>query len=179
MQSGDAVECAIIGAEGWVGAQLFGGMPISSIVAFQQIAGTGLRMADSELKQVLQEVPALAALMDLFKGALLAQTMQFSACNRLHDAVSRSARWLLLCCERTGDPDLPLTHEFLAEMLGGGRSSVSATLQSLERDGLVEQYRGHVTIRNAKGLRDRACECHEIVLAIMDRYSESLRSAAA
>ena len=88
------------------------------------------------------------------------QVAQTAACNRLHDMEQRLARWLLMCQDTTDSGFLPLTHEFLAQMLGTGRPTVTIAAGVLERAGLIENTRGSVTILNRKRLEDAACECY-------------------
>ena len=91
------------------------------------------------------------------------QVAQLAACNRLHEIEQRLGRWLLMCQDRVDAPVLPLTHEFLAEMLGTGRPSVSLAARALEDAGLIENFRGTVKILNRKGLEQAACECYGVI----------------
>src|SRR5258708_23365911 len=91
------------------------------------------------------------------------QVAQLVACNRLHEIAQRLARWLLMCQDRFDAQLLPLTHEFLAQMLGTGRPSVSLAAGFLENAGLIENLRGTVKILNRKRLEDAACECYGII----------------
>jgi CRP-like cAMP-binding protein len=91
------------------------------------------------------------------------QVAQIAACNRLHDMDQRLARWLLMCQDRVNSEMLPLTHEFLAQMLGSGRPTVTIAAGILERAGLIENTRGNVKIVNRKRLEDAACECYGVI----------------
>jgi CRP-like cAMP-binding protein len=91
------------------------------------------------------------------------QVAQLAACNRLHDIEQRLGRWLLMCQDRIDSQLLPLTHEFLAQMLGTGRPSVSLAARELEDAGLIENLRGSVKILNRKGLEQAACECYGVI----------------
>jgi CRP-like cAMP-binding protein len=98
------------------------------------------------------------------------QVAQIAACNRLHEVEQRLARWLLMCQDRIGSAELPVTHEFLAQMLGTGRPSVSLAAGILQRAGMIENIRGTVKILNRKALEGSACECY----AAMRQFSASM-----
>jgi CRP-like cAMP-binding protein len=91
------------------------------------------------------------------------QVAQLAACNRLHGIDQRLARWLLMCQDRFDSQLLPLTHDFLAQMLGTGRPSVSLAAGVLEDAGLIENLRGTVKILNRKSLEAVACECYGVI----------------
>jgi CRP-like cAMP-binding protein len=91
------------------------------------------------------------------------QVAQLAACNRLHETEQRLVRWLLMCQDRVDSKLLPLTHEFLAQMLGTGRPSVSLAAAVLEHAGLIENLRGSVKILNRKSLEAAACECYGVI----------------
>jgi CRP-like cAMP-binding protein len=91
------------------------------------------------------------------------QVAQTAACNRLHDVKQRLARWLLMTQDRVDSGSLPITHDFLATMLGTDRPSVSLAAGVLQRKGLIEYTRGAVKIMNRKKLEDSACECYGII----------------
>jgi CRP-like cAMP-binding protein len=91
------------------------------------------------------------------------QVAQLAACNRLHDIDQRLARWLLMCQDRVDSQSLPLTHEFLAQMLGTGRPSVTLAAGALESSGLIENMRGTVRVVNRKSLEQAACECYAVI----------------
>ena len=91
------------------------------------------------------------------------QVAQTAACNRLHDIEQRLARWLLMTQDRLDSGSLPITHDFLATMLGTDRSTVSLSAGVLQRNGLIEYTRGAVKIVNRKKLEDSACECYEVI----------------
>ena len=95
-----------------------------------------------------------------YNEALLAQAYHTVACNAVHPVEARCCRWLLSTHDRVDEDALPLTHEFLAEMLGVQRSTVSATLRSLQTTGLIEQHRGGIAVLDRAGLEQAACECY-------------------
>jgi CRP-like cAMP-binding protein len=91
------------------------------------------------------------------------QVAQLAACNRLHEVEQRLVRWLLMCQDRVDSPLLPLTHDFLAQMLGTGRPSVSLAAAALEDAGVIENLRGTVKILNRKSFEEIACECYGVI----------------
>ncbi len=100
------------------------------------------------------------------------EVTQIAACNRLHEVDERLARWLLMCQDRVDSPILPLTQEFLAQMLGVRRASVSVAASILQRAGLIEYGRGHVTILNQLGLEEAACECYGVIKQQLENWRD-------
>jgi CRP-like cAMP-binding protein len=128
-----------------------------------QMAGGGLRIRSEVFRDVLQDAPTLRSELSRFALMHGLQVAQLAACNRLHEVEQRLARWLLMCQDRVDSKLLPLTHEFLAQMLGTGRPSVSLAAGALENAGLIENLRGSVKILNRKSLEDTACECYGVI----------------
>jgi CRP-like cAMP-binding protein len=177
MQDGTAVETMIVGPEGCVGVPPFLGIQRQHARAFQQIAGSGLRMSTTDFLRETSPPGALRTAVNAFVGLSLSQAMQTAACNRLHEAEARCARWLLLCAQRLNRHDLPLTHEFLSQMLGTTRPSVTATIGKLEEQHLVEQSRGRIRIIDEPGLASRACECYEVLCSDYMEFAKTLAAA--
>jgi len=100
---------------------------------------------------------------------LMAQISQTAACNRFHGAEARLARWLLMTRERVGSDKFPLTHEFLAHMLGLRREGVTEAAGALKRRRLIGYHRGSIEILDAKRLKASACTCYETVKAAYER----------
>jgi len=94
---------------------------------------------------------------------LAMQSTQLAACNQLHDVVQRLARWLLMSQDRIGGTKLPLTQEFLSQMLGSRRASVSIAASALQKKGLISYTRGAVTVSDRPGLEEAACDCYAII----------------
>jgi CRP-like cAMP-binding protein len=167
---GEGVELATIGKEGMVGVSVILGdrdRPIERAVA--QIAGDAL-IVDADLFEArLDESDGMRHLMLAYTHTLLKHVAQGVACNRLHPVEQRCARWLLATRDRVDRDELELTHEFLAQMLGVRRASVSETLSVLQRAGLVSTRRGAILIEDPSGLREAACECYEVVREEYDR----------
>jgi CRP-like cAMP-binding protein len=155
-----SVEVGIIGREGLVGLPLvfgYGGAPTRAIV---QLPGNGLSISSAALIEVFPQCLQLCGLIQRYAFMQQMQMAQIAACNRLHDMEHRLARWLLMCQDTADSSLLPLTHEFIAQMLGTGRPTVTIAAGVLERAGLIENTRGSVKIVNRKRLEDAACECY-------------------
>jgi CRP-like cAMP-binding protein len=146
-----------------VGMSLTAGLQRGTFRAIMQMAGTGMRVPASVFRDILFDAPMLRS--ELCRFALMhsMQVAQLAACNRLHEVEQRLARWLLMCQDRKDSQRLPLTHEFLAQMLGTGRPSVSLAAAALENAGLIENQRGTVKILNRKSLEEAACECYGVI----------------
>lgn len=160
---GRSVEAGIVGKEGVVGAGIAVGLKLSPQIAISQVPGNGLRVKIEALKATLTCAPELLFWMNRFAQIQTLLVSQSAACNRLHGIEQRLARWLLMSQDRLDSEAVPLTHEFLAEMLGTGRPSVSVAAAILQRAGLIEYGRGSVTVVNRKGLERAACECYQAV----------------
>jgi CRP-like cAMP-binding protein len=113
--------------------------------------------------------PGLQRLLGLYAQAFMSQVAQSTACNRLHSAEQRLARWLLICRDRIGRDDVPITHETLAVMLGVRRATVTEAAGALQRQGLIRYRRGIITILDRARLETTSCECYTIVRAEFDR----------
>jgi CRP-like cAMP-binding protein len=163
VQDGRSVEVGISGSEGIVGAPLVFGFESVPMRAITQVPGTGLRIQSSALEETFGQTPNLRFLIDHYVMTQQLQVAQLAACNRLHDMDQRLARWLLMCQDRVDSANLPLTHEFIAQMLGAGRPTVTIAAGMLERAGLIANTRGSVKILNRKRLEDAACECYRVI----------------
>jgi CRP-like cAMP-binding protein len=160
---GRSVEVGIVGREGMVGMSLTVGLRREMFRAIMQMAGSGVRVRSEAFRSTLLRAPVLRAELSRFALVQGMQVAQLAACNRLHETEQRLARWLLMCQDRVDSKLLPLTHEFLAQMLGTGRPSVSLAAAVLEDAGLIENLRGTVKILNRKSLEAVACECYGVI----------------
>jgi CRP-like cAMP-binding protein len=160
---GRSVEVAIVGHEGIVGTPLAVGINRGPYRSIMQISGTALRVEAETLEEQLQGMPELRLLMNRFVLVQGLQIAQIAACNRLHEIEQRLARWLLMCQDRVVSESLPVTHEFLAQMLGTGRPSVSLAAGILQKTGIIENSRGAVKILNRTELESAACECYPAI----------------
>ena len=164
----NAVETATVGAEGFVGFEALLGGHIASQRVLVQMGGTATRLPIDALRAAAQRSPALQALLLGYVRFLLVQAMQSVACNGLHSVRQRCARWLLTAQDRAGTNRFNLTHQFLAEMLGLQRPSVTLAARVLQESRLIRYSRGTVTVLNRKGLERAACECYAIVRQALD-----------
>lgn len=160
MNDGKSVEVGIVGKEGFVGLPLLGGFRTSPYRMNIQAEGTLFRIGSADLQEMLVKCPQLLKALVQFSQKAALQVTQTAACNRLHEVEERLARWLLMSRDRIDSDDLPLTQEFLGQMLGTRRSSVSLAAASLQKARLIEYVRGHVTILDRKGLEGASCECY-------------------
>jgi len=157
---GRSVEVAIVDKEGIVGTPLVVGPHRGPHRVVVQIPGSGLRVKSAVLMDTLRSAPEMRLIWNRYVLIQGLQVAQLAACNRLHEIEQRLARWLLMCQDRIDSKILLVTHEFLAQMLGTGRPSVSLAAGILQRGGLIENARGAVTILNRAGLEAAACECY-------------------
>lgn len=169
-RNGAGVELATIGNEGMAGVAVVlvsRDRPIERAVS--QIAGETLLIDADVLETRFADSPELRQLMLAYTHTLVKHVAQGVACNRLHPVEQRCARWLLATHDRVGRDELELTQDFLAQMLGVRRASVTETLGVLQRAGLVSTRRGGIRIEDRAGLRDASCECYEVVREEYDR----------
>ena len=163
MTNGQAIETATVGNEGAVGAMSGFGTRLGFTRAVVQAPLTASRMSSKDFRTAIQASDGLRQLMVAYNEVLLAQVQQTAACNALHAIESRLARWLLQTRDRTDHDVLPLTQEFLSQMLGVQRTTVNLALRQLQRAGVVRHRRGKVEITDRNGLEEVACECYAIV----------------
>ena len=171
MDEGPSVEIATIGNEGVVGLTVaWGGDAMNPReVATVQAPGEVVSMDAGAFRAELRKQGALASLVERYTLAFFSQVSQQVACNGLHSVEQRCARWLLLTHDRVGTAEFPMTHEFLAQMLGVRRASVTVTAGVLQRAGFVEFSRGRVAVVDRAGLEGAACECYAVTREVYDR----------
>lgn len=163
MSGGDGVEVGLISREGFPEHLLLLGPQKSASECFMQVDGTAMRMSFKRFHEEFQRNEALRALILEYTQYEALALAQLAACNRLHEVEDRMARWLLMVQDRMGEPVIRLTQEFLGDMLGTRRSSVTLVAGSLQRAGLIEYTRGSVTILDRAGLEQTTCECYGIM----------------
>jgi CRP-like cAMP-binding protein len=163
LRDGAAVEVGIAGREGMLGVQAVLGDDVSINEAMVQVPGSALRMPADVLRREAQASPELRAVLLRYVQAVLNSATQSAACNRAHLLEQRLARWLLTARDRAGTDRLPLTHEFIAMMLGVRRAGVTVAAQSLQTSGLIQYAHGRITIADREGLEVAACECYEVI----------------
>ena len=169
LADGAAVEAALIGNEGMVGLPLLLGVARDTAEMIVQGPGTGLRLGAAAFVAALAEEPALREVLGRYAVARVSQLGQTAACNARHPVEQRCARWLLELADRMQRIAFPLTHEFLAEMLGVRRASVSEAAAGLQRAGLIRYQRGQVRVLDRARLELAACECYQTLAALIDR----------
>lgn len=172
MANGATVETGTTGKEGIIGFSLLLGSNRMPRRTFMQVPGRGYKIKASRLKEELANPGTLKARVSCYVMAYLQQTGQIAACNRLHDIAERLARWLLMCHDRMESDNFPMTHEFLGEMLGTPRSTVTLAAGILQKDGL-EYSRGKIHIRDRQGLEKAACECYQTIRKEFERLGFS------
>jgi CRP-like cAMP-binding protein len=162
MKDGKTAEAGIVGNEGLTGTPAAVGLSRSPLQAIVQITGDGFRVGVAALQKTLESTSQLRLMLSRYAVVQGMQVAQTAACNRLHAVGQRLARWLLMTQDRVDSESLPITHDFLATMLGTDRPSVSLAAGVLQKKKLIEYTRGAVKIVNRKKLEDSACECYGI-----------------
>jgi CRP-like cAMP-binding protein len=171
LAEGRTVEAGIVGKEGVVGLPALAGLSRSPLREVVQISGDGLRMAVSTLREmVATTAPQLRYQLERFSVLLGLQVAQTAGCNRLHGVEQRLARWLLMAQDRVSTALLPITHDFLATMLGTDRPSVSLAAGQLQKAKVIEYNRGSVRIVNRAELERISCECYGVI----QRYTSEM-----
>ena len=168
-EKGESVEVGLIGREGFSGLPaLFGQRQMSHAVVIQG-AGSALRIRASVMREELMKGGVFAQLVYEFTYMQMVQMTQSVLCNRMHQVEARLARWLLTSADRTEASELMLTQEFLAQMLGSRRSTVTVAAGELQRTGAIDYSRGRIRIVDRAKLESKACECYAIVRSTYDR----------
>lgn len=162
-ENGAVIEVGVVGREGMTGIHAFLGDRLEPNHTIVQCEGRGFRISDAELRRLFRKGGSLQTLLLRFTYCLIAQISQTAACNQLHLTDQRLARWLLAMSDRIDDSVIPLTHEFLAHMLGASRARVSEALRRFRDGGAVESRRNQIVIRDRQKLESWACECYEEV----------------
>jgi CRP-like cAMP-binding protein len=163
LENGDAIEVGLIGPEGMVGMPLILGVDSAPAGAIVQMQGTALRISPAALRQAFNESKVLRTRLLRYMQALYTQVSQTAACNGHHGLEERLARWLLIAHDRAEGDQFPMTHEFMALMLGVRRSGVTVTASTLKQAGLISYANGRMTILDRPALEAVACECYGIV----------------
>jgi CRP-like cAMP-binding protein len=171
MADGATIEVGCVGSEGLAGSSAVLGVLTSPHQNIVQVPGEALRMDAGELAQACSCDGRLRQLMVQYHAFFFSQVSQSVACNGLHSVSQRCCRWLLITHNGAQSDRLPLTHEFLAMMLGVRRVSVTLVLQPLQEQGLIRGGRGTITILDRRGLEIAACECYQ---RVKDEYARLL-----
>ena len=166
--SGDSVEVGVVGFEGMAGISAVLGVNQSPYQALVQYPNGAMRISVHDLREEFELGGALQSRLLRYVQALLLQTSQIAACNRLHTISERLARWLLMSQDRCQCADLPFTQEFLSLMLGTRRPSVTEAAVILQTEGSIHYRRGNIKILDREGLEEHSCECYEVVKTEFD-----------
>jgi CRP-like cAMP-binding protein len=168
-EDGSSVETATIGPEGVIGVPLFVSREYSPSKAVVQISGRAATIAAGPLQQAMMESNGLRQVFDCYTHAFLAQVLQTVACNTIHSTEERLAKWLLMSADRMNGDGIPFTHEFLAEMLGVGRPTVSLIARTLQTAGLIQYRRARIAIVDRPGLEEASCSCYHAIRRAYER----------
>ena len=163
LESGETVEAGIVGKEGIAGMPSAVGLRRNPFREVVQIAGDGFKIKVDVLQDILRSSPHLQMMISRYIVLHCLQVSQTAACNRLHSAEQRLARWLLMTQDRVDFGVLSITHDFLATMLGTDRPTISLAAGILQKKKLIEYRRGAVKILNRKKLERSTCECYGII----------------
>ena len=163
LKDGRTVEAGLLGNEGASGMPAVLGLSRSPLREIVQIDGDAFRVRVKALRELLPSTPVLQATLNRYAAGLAMQVAQTAACNRLHKIEERLSRWLLIAQDRVDSGIVPITHDFLATMLGTDRPSVTVAAGILQREGIIEYTRGSVRILNRKKLESFACECYALI----------------
>jgi CRP-like cAMP-binding protein len=174
LEDGRTAEAASIGREGAIGGIVSAGHKPAFARAVTQIAGPALRIETARIEAAKQRSLVVRDLFARYADALLAQVCQSVVCNAFHPMQQRLARWLLTTQDRIASNELPLTQEYLAQMLGVHRSTVIRVARSLQDHGVIRKARGRLTVLNRAKLEKTSCECYG---AVARHYARILRLA--
>jgi CRP-like cAMP-binding protein len=169
MPEDSSVEVGTVGSEGAVGMMVGLGSRVSFICALVQVSGIALCIPASRFRAAAGQSARIRDLIVRYSELQLGQIQQTAACNALHDVSARLCRWLLQTSDKINSDTIPFTHEFLANMLGVQRSTVSQIASELQAAGLLRTDRGQIELLKRKELENRACSCYEIIRRHVDR----------
>ena len=169
MEDGASAEIAVVGLEGVVGISLFMGGESTPSRAVVQSAGRGMRLPASFIKAEFNRAGSAMHLLLSYTQALITQMAQTAVCNRHHSLDQQLCRWLLLSLDRLDGPDLVMTQELIANMLGVRREGVTEAALKLQTNGLIRYVRGRISVLDRPGLEKRTCECYAVVKKEYDR----------
>ncbi len=169
MEDGASAEIAVVGREGVVGVALFMGGETTPSRAVVQSAGGCYRLRAATIKEEFNHYGVGMHVLLRYTQALLTQMAQTAVCNRHHLLEQQLCRWLLLSLDRIAGDQLVMTQELIANMLGVRREGVTEAALKLQKLGLIDYARGHITVTDRAGLEERSCECYSVVKREYDR----------
>jgi len=171
-KDGSQVEVGMFGYESVIGVSALMGSKESLNRVYTQIAGHGYTCQVGDARREFRLGGAFQFLALRYVQAQLVQAMQSAGCNAKHNFEQRLARWLLLCADRSHSDTFKISHKFLADMLGGGRPTISTIAGGLKRKGLIEYTREEIRILDFPGLTKASCECYLIIKEYLDNYAK-------
>jgi CRP-like cAMP-binding protein len=163
MEDGATVEVGLVGIEGVIGLPTVLGGRATVYQAIVQLPGSGIKLDANIFRTEFDRGGELQRLVLLYTQALLTQVSQNAVCNRLHSVDERLARWLLSVQDSLKQDELPLTQEFISQMLGTRRASVTVAAGTLQEQGIISYSRGKITIIDRTRLRESSCECYDVI----------------
>jgi len=176
LENGSSAEIAVVGFEGMVGISLFMGGETTPSRAVVQSSGKAYRLCAAFIKEEFSFSSPVIHLLLRFTQALITQMTQTAVCNRHHTLDQQLCRWLLLSLDRLSGPDLVMTQELIANMLGVRREGVTEAAGSLQKSGLISYTRGHIRVVDRPRLEQRTCECYSVVKKEYDRLLPKLEA---
>ncbi|MDP5205522.1 Crp/Fnr family transcriptional regulator [Alishewanella sp. SMS9] len=176
MKSGASAEISVVGNEGLIGVALFMGGKSTSSRAIVQSAGYAYRLKAHRLTEEFERHGQLLDLMLRYTQSLITQMAQTAVCNRHHTIDQQLCRWLLLSLDRLPDNHLTMTQELIANMLGVRREGVTEAAGKLQKLGVIDYHRGHITVLDRPKLEKLSCECYAVVKKENDRLLPYMHS---
>jgi CRP-like cAMP-binding protein len=169
LENGSSAEIAVTGCEGLVGIALFMGGETTPSRAVVQSAGNAYRLPGQRVKDEFTRGGAMQHLMLRYTQSLITQMAQTAVCNRHHSVDQQLCRWLLLSIDRLATPEIKMTQELIANMLGVRREGVTEAAGKLQKAGVISYRRGHIKVLDRPKLEKMSCECYEVVRRETDR----------
>ena len=163
LENGASAEIAVVGNEGVVGVSIFMGGETTPSRAVVQSAGTAYRLPGQYVKEEFIRGGAMQHLMLRYTQSLITQMAQTAVCNRHHSVDQQLCRWLLLSIDRLPSPEITMTQELIANMLGVRREGVTEAAGKLQKAGVISYRRGHISVLDRPRLEAMSCECYEVV----------------
>jgi CRP-like cAMP-binding protein len=169
MSAGDMVETAMVGRDGAVNTMAAFDGKVALYKGLVQGPGEAVTISPDALRSLAHEFQPLQSQLMRHEQVLFAQAQQSAGCNASHNVEARMCRWLLRIRDLTGSDDMQLTQEFLGQMLGVRRTSVTLVASTLQKAGLIRYRRGKLQLLDVEKLREGACECYATVQAHYQR----------
>lgn len=175
MRDGSQIEVGTIGREGMSAFPLLMGAKMTANLCYCQVRGGAIKIPADIFHELTANDRGFRQLLDRYLQAYVNMLGQLAACNRLHSIYERCARWLLMTRDRVDGDDIPLTQEFLAMMLGTGRSGVAIAASTFQQAGFIKYSHGIIRMLDRPGLENAACECYEVA---REQFGGLLREVA-